>query len=136
MTEQQRHESPDLGSAVARLLRALVERAGDGDTEALEQLAALEQLVPMATQLAGYELHEFGYSGTELAAVLGTSRQAALKRFSAVPLAVEHPYSWPMDWATKRLSSGAVMRQLVGQLVARRSEHTRELRAGGQELSA
>lgn len=137
MTQPQRkHEAPELGAAAARLIRALAERAGDGDTEALEQLAALERLVPTATQLAGYELHEWGYSHAELANVLGISRQAAVKRFGAVPLSAEFPFSWPMDWFTKRTSSGAVMRQLVGQLVARRSDHTRELRAGGQELSA
>lgn len=133
---QRRHDATDLGGAAARMVRALAQRASDGDTEALEQLAALEQLVPVAVQLAGFELHEWGYSHTALANVLGTSRQAAVKRFGAVPLSAEFPFSWPMDWFTKRTSSPAILRQLVAQLAARRSDHSRELRAGGVELSA
>lgn len=103
------------------MIRALVDRASDGDTEALEQLAALEQLTPVATTLAGWTLHEWGYSLTELASCLGVSRQAAQKRYSAVPLSAEPPYSWPMDWATKRTPSSRVMRMLVETLAGRRA---------------
>ena len=117
---QRRHESPDVGAAAARMIRALVVRASDGDTEALEQLAALEQLIPVAVQLAGHEAHKWGYSFTALGNLLGISRQAARARFMALPLAAEWPYSWPMDWWQKRASSASIMRTLVGQLAARR----------------
>jgi len=118
---QQRHEAPELGAAAARMIRALVVRAAEGDTEALEQLAALELLLPQATALAGHHAHAWGYSFSELAAVLGISRQAAIKRYSGRPLSAEPPYSWPMDWFTKRVSSATVMRQLVTQLSMRRA---------------
>lgn len=111
------------------MLRALVLRADQGDTEALEQLAALEQLTPAATTLAGHRLHEsYGYSHSELGAVLGISRQASVKRFGPVPLDSqplgEAGYSWVRSWAwnlrSNPLSSAEVMRQLVTRLAGRR----------------
>lgn len=81
MSGQQRHESPELGDAIVRMLRALVTRAGEGDTEAVEQLRRIEQLAPSATSLGyGHAHRDAGYSFGELAAVTGTSRQAVLKR--------------------------------------------------------
>lgn len=122
---QHRHESPDLGAAAARMIRALVDRAADGDTEALEQLAALEQLVPQATQLAGNLMNQYGYSHAELAAVLGISRQASVKRFGALPLDPTplglHGYGWVRSWHQKSYSSAAVMRSLVSRLASRRA---------------
>jgi hypothetical protein len=64
-----------------RVLRALVRRAADGDTEALEQLLILERQLAQAIKDAGAGLHRFGYSFTELAGVAGISRQAARERF-------------------------------------------------------
>lgn len=81
MSGQQRHEAPDVGDAVVRMLRALVTRAQEGDWEALEQLARIEQLAPAATALGVRLAHrEAGYSFTQLGDVLGTSRQAARQR--------------------------------------------------------
>lgn len=82
MSDQRRHESPELGAMMRRCARALVRRAAEGDTEALEQLAILEDELPMATSvaLAMMNVGEQGYSFTELARVLGTSRQAARQR--------------------------------------------------------
>lgn len=80
MSGQRRHESPELGDAIVRMLRGLVTRAADGDTEAIEQLARIEQLAPAATALGGRMAHSWGYSFTELGAVLGVSRQAARQR--------------------------------------------------------
>lgn len=68
-----------------RVVRALVRRAGDGDTEALEQLIMLDDLLPAAIRDAGAALHRFGYSYTELGDVAGISRQAARERFSDTP---------------------------------------------------
>ena len=127
---QQRHEAPELGAAAARMMRALVERAADKDTEALEQLAALEVLARQATSMGGYLLHDSGYSHSELAAVLGISRQASVKRFGCAVLDPAGPlpglegqgYSWVAGWWAKSCSSGAVMRGLVARLASRRAE--------------
>jgi hypothetical protein len=81
MSDQRRHESPDVGDAIVRMLRGLVTRASEGDTEAVEQLARIERLAPAATALGGRLAHDrAGYSYTELAGVLGVSRQAARQR--------------------------------------------------------
>jgi hypothetical protein len=79
--QQRRHEAPAVGDAIVRMLRGLVTRAAEGDTEAIEQLARVEQLAPIATSLGGRLAHDAaGYSYTELAGVLGVSRQAARQR--------------------------------------------------------
>lgn len=66
-----------------RVVRSLVRRAAEGDTEALEQLAKLDEVVSYAVTEALSAMHDqAGYSHTELAGVLGVSRQAALKRAS------------------------------------------------------
>lgn len=134
MTSQDRHESPEIGSAIARLVRGLVERAAAGDSEALEQLAALEQLLPHAVQVAGHALHKGGsvqgYSFSELGAILGISRQAALKRFGSAPvdtqpLAIQGEdwatWGWSRMWADKRISSPQIMRSLLARLASRRA---------------
>lgn len=128
---QQRHESPELGAAAARIMRALVRRASDGDSEALEQLAALELLAPVATQLAGWSMNRSDtpsthYSCGELAQVLGISRQAAVKRFRAFPLDPQGDtegltFTWASEWLRGQTSSGAVMRGLVKRLTGRRA---------------
>jgi hypothetical protein len=95
-------EAPEVGAMAARVLRALVRRAGTGDTEALEQLLGLELELAEAIRDAGRELHAFGYSFTELGRVAGVSRQAARERFSA-PIdvdelpAADEPVRYPWD---------------------------------------
>lgn len=82
---QKRHEAPELGDAIVRMMRALVTRAEEGDWEAIEQLARIESLAPTATSLGMRSAHDAaGYSYTELGAVLGVSRQAARQRSSSV----------------------------------------------------
>lgn len=91
---QLRHESPELGDAIVRMMRALVTRAEQGDTEAIEQLARLESMAPVATTLAAKLAHEsMSYSYTELAGLLGTSRQAARQRVERMAW-VEAGLSW------------------------------------------
>lgn len=90
MSESQRkHESPEVGAMVRRMMRALVRRAAEGDTEALEELARLERELPGAITVAGWLMAtgermpgDQHYSFTELGDVLGISRQAARQRFS------------------------------------------------------
>lgn len=74
-------ESPEVGSAALRMMRALVRRAGEGDTEALEWLAHLERELPALITEAGAAAHRFGYTYTTLAQCLGVTRQAARQRF-------------------------------------------------------
>lgn len=75
-----RHEAPEVGAAVARMVRALVRRAADLDTEALEQLRMLDDLTRQAVADALREMNANGYSWAELARVTGTSRQACSQR--------------------------------------------------------
>lgn len=81
MSGQRRHEAPDVGDAIVRMMRGLVSRAAEGDTEAVEQLARVERMAPVATSMGGRLAHDrAGYSYTELGRVLGVSRQAARQR--------------------------------------------------------
>lgn len=81
--QRREREAPEIGAMASRVLRALVRRAADGDSEALEQLLELERELPAAIKDAGRGMHEFGYTYTEIADVAGISRQAARERFGA-----------------------------------------------------
>lgn len=76
-------EAPAIGDMVARVLRALIRRAEAGDLEALEQLQRLGREADAALVAAARAAHDgpAAYSWTELAYVLGTTRQAARQRF-------------------------------------------------------
>lgn len=78
---KRRHESPEVAAAARRFARALAKRAEEGDTEALEGLVALAAEVDQAIGVAARSLHSCGYSWTDLAGVLGVTRQAARQRF-------------------------------------------------------
>jgi hypothetical protein len=79
---QQRHEASDVAGMTRRGLRALVNRAAEGDTFALTELVGLQSVLQEAITTAGQVLHAgHGYSYTALAADLGVSRQAARQRF-------------------------------------------------------
>jgi hypothetical protein len=94
-------EAPEIGAMASRVLRALVRRATDGDSEALEQLLELEKQLPNAIKDAGRGMHAFGYSFTEIADVAGISRQAARERFAPAALpAAEEPVPFPFDYPT------------------------------------
>lgn len=80
---RRRHESPEVAAASKRFMRALVKRAAEGDTEALEGLVGLQAVLQEAITDAGRVLHDdAGYSYTDLARVLGISRQGARQRFT------------------------------------------------------
>jgi hypothetical protein len=85
-------EAMDLHGGIRRQLRALVRRAADGDTLALEALADLEDLAALATTVAGHVMHasadgwpRSAYSWSEIGQVTGTTRQAAHRRHSEFP---------------------------------------------------
>jgi hypothetical protein len=93
MKGQRRHESPDLGDAIVRMMRGLVFRAAEGDQEAVEQLQRIAGLAPAALQLGVEDAHDAGYSWTQLGDVLGTSRQNAqqlAERAAGVRLGAGH----------------------------------------------
>lgn len=75
-------ESPELGDAIVRMLRALVRRAGDGDTEALEQLARVDVLGSTLLTEGARAAYEKGYSWGDIGRLLGTTRQSAWERFA------------------------------------------------------
>lgn len=74
-------ETSDFAAFVRRIVRAYGRRIGDGDVEALPELLALSRELDtvIAQSVAG--LRAEGYSWGEIAARLGTSRQAAQQRF-------------------------------------------------------
>lgn len=79
---QRRHEAPEIGAMTNRMMRALARRAAEGDLEAVEQLAELQQLLVEHLRAAAQGAHAFGYSWTEIAGATGTTRQAARQRFA------------------------------------------------------
>lgn len=95
MGEQRRHEAPEVGDAIVRMMRGLVTRAGEGDTEAVEQLDRVAQLAPLALTYGMREAHARGYSHTELGRVLGITRQAARQRVERPHPGVTSARWWP-----------------------------------------
>jgi hypothetical protein len=65
----------------ARGIRAAGRRIADGDVEALPDLARLADDLDQALSKAVAGLRSFGYSWAEIAARLGTTRQAAQQRW-------------------------------------------------------
>lgn len=78
---RERPECPEVGQAARRMVRALVKRAEEGDTEAIEQLVETQHETTQAITAAGRALHAAGYSYTDLGRVVGSTRQAAQQRF-------------------------------------------------------
>jgi len=65
-----------------RIVRAFMRRVGDGDIEGLAELVNLANDAELAAGEAARQLVQQGYSWADVGKVLGTSRQAAHKRFS------------------------------------------------------
>lgn len=83
MGQRREREAPEVGAAALRMMRALVRRASDGDTEALEQLVHLEAQASALIVQAGRAMHESGlYTYTDLAQCLGVTRQAVRQRLT------------------------------------------------------
>lgn len=80
-----------------RVVRALVRRAAEGDSEALEELLKLAELVPAAIHDAGVAMHRFGYTYTELGDIAGISRQAARERFTDRLPVADEPVRFPWE---------------------------------------
>lgn len=85
---QIRHESPDVGDAIVRMMRGLVARAADGDTEAIEQLARINELSSDALSI-GVALTP--YTLGELVPVMGVTRARVQQRRKAGQAALVGP---------------------------------------------
>lgn len=81
-----RHEAPEIGAMIERMLKALARRAGDGEAEAVEQLAGLEHIVveQLGRAVRAHRQAPAEASWQQLGELLGTSRQAAHRRFAEV----------------------------------------------------
>lgn len=75
-------ETPEFAAMVARMVRALGRRVGEGDPVDLLELTALYGELDAALRAAVAEQRETGFSWGEIAAGLGVSRQTAHQRFS------------------------------------------------------
>ena len=75
-------ENPHYAALAARIIRAHGRRIAEGDIDALPDLLRLATELDTATQRAVDGLRAFGYSGGEIAGRLGTSRQAAQRRWA------------------------------------------------------
>lgn len=94
-------EAPELGAACIRMFRALARRAGQGEGEALEQLSMLQDSLSMqlGAAVAGYRAFTPAhgaepYSWTDVARLLGVTRQAAQQRFADATTAPAHGTVW------------------------------------------
>lgn len=72
-----RHEAPEVGAAILRMMNGLIRRAADGDTEAIEALYVIEGMSKHMTNAA---LALAPYTLGELAAVTETTRSAVQQR--------------------------------------------------------
>ena len=78
-------ENDDYAAFTRRVLHAHARRIAHGDIEGLTQLAALAAEINTTLHHAVRGLRDQGYSWAEIAARLGTTRQAAQQRFTIQP---------------------------------------------------
>ncbi len=82
---RRRHREPvetsEFAAFTLRVIRAHSRRVGAGDIDSLTDLLAMSRELDAAISTAVRALHEFGYSWTEIADRLGTSRQNARQRW-------------------------------------------------------
>ena len=78
-------ENDDYAAFTRRVLAGYARRIARGDIEGLTQLAALAADINIALHDAVTGLRGQGYSWAEIAARLGTTRQAAHQRFTTQP---------------------------------------------------
>jgi hypothetical protein len=74
-------ENTDYAAFATRVIRGHARRIADGDIDGLADLLRLSRKLDAATQQAVDGLRGFGYSWTDIAARLGTTRQAAQQRW-------------------------------------------------------
>ena len=76
-------ETPEYAAFARRSLRACGRRVADGDVEGLAALVALRSELDeaIASAVRGLKAEPWSYSWAQVAAVLGTTRQAAQQRY-------------------------------------------------------
>ena len=74
-------ENTDYAAFATRVIRGHARRIADGDIDGLADLLRLSRELDAATQHAVNGLRSFGYSWADIAARLGTTRQAAQQRW-------------------------------------------------------
>jgi hypothetical protein len=81
--QRKEREAPEVGAASARMMRALVRRAADGELEAVEELARLQAVLDACLHEAvqGYRNGPAEASWADVGRILGTTRQSAQARF-------------------------------------------------------
>lgn len=79
--KRRRYESPAIGEAIRRQVASLVTRCVEGDTEALEELAAIALVVERAQFDGARAMYRAGYTWAAIGDCLGVTRQAASARF-------------------------------------------------------
>lgn len=91
-------EATELQGAAIRMMRALARRAGDGELEALEALAFLQDVVQLqlGAAVAGYRESPVQASWSQVGEALGITRQSAHERFSRATVAP----AWPASTCT------------------------------------
>jgi hypothetical protein len=75
-------ENTEYAAFAVRIIRAHARRIADGDVEGLAELVDLARELDTATQTAVDGLRAYGYSWADIAARLGTTRQAAHQRWA------------------------------------------------------
>lgn len=75
-------ENPEYAAFIRRTLGAYARRVAAGDVEALPELVGLADCLEDTIRIAVNGLRVSGYSWTEIADRLGTTRQAAHQRWA------------------------------------------------------
>ena len=73
--QRREYENPDYAAFIARSIRSLGRRLGDGDVESIVLIANLEAELDRVKFDAITGLRDFGYSWAEIAQRMGTSKQ-------------------------------------------------------------
>ncbi len=95
-------ENPEFAAFAGRILRAAACRVADGDIEGLSPLVALRSELDgaIADAVAGLRSAPWSYSWSEIARVLGTTRQAAQQRYGmkiTAPERIQPPKQFDRD---------------------------------------
>jgi hypothetical protein len=92
-------EIPEYVAAVRRMIRCAGRRVGDADPEDLPELLALRDALDQALEDAVRGQRDAGFSWSQIARGLGTTRQAAQQRFGERPRGVRVPEGQLQLWA-------------------------------------
>jgi hypothetical protein len=82
LTAKPPRETADVAAGVQRMIRGLSRRAECGDLQAITELHRLDQVLAIESLRAAHALNTVhGYSWTEIGLAVGTTKQAAHRRW-------------------------------------------------------